>query len=193
MPIIQFDADGNITAIVSQPTNRVGLEVDSDFMAVSPASHYVRDGALVAYTAEQAASKANTAKRGPARWDNDAMAWFDLRTADQARIDRLRDLQRQRDGVITGGFSWDGSTFDSDDTSQIRLIGLAQAARDADFEPVNWRLADNSWRTLSAADALGVWSALKDHIRNTFAVFAALEADLVVASTLAEIDLIRWP
>lgn len=114
------------------------------------------------------------------------------RTLAQARSERIAFLRARRESQERAGFVWGGSTFDSDDKAQMRIMGLAVAASAPAFEPATWRLADNTWRTLSASDALAVWGALQAHIRTQFETFAAREAMVNAAATVAEVDAITW-
>lgn len=158
-------------------------------------SHYFAGGALVAYTPEQAAAKA----RRPADcvWSNATMAWKDQRSLDQARMDRWQVIKAQRTAREFGGFTWDGSTFDSDTESQSRIQGAAQLATLAKlagqpFE-VDWTLADNSVRTLSGDDMLAVGQAMGRHVMAVHGAGRALRARIESAETLEEVEAATWP
>jgi hypothetical protein len=120
------------------------------------------------------------------------VAWEDPRTLEQAREQRLAQIQAERDAVLFGGFQWDGSTFDSNADSQSRLMGLRVDAMLPTFTPRGWRLADNTWRTLSAADAAGIWVALTEHMEGQFRRFEAREAAINAATTVAAVDAVTW-
>ena len=78
--------------------------------------------------------------------------------------------------------------------SQTRLLGLFVDSQSSGFTSRAWRLSDNSWRVLNAADAAGVWGALTTHIDTQFIHFAAREAEVnsPAADTLAKVDAIVW-
>lgn len=105
---------------------------------------------------------------------------------------KVAALRTTREAVVDGGFVWDGSTFDSDQVSQTRLLGLRVEATSASYTPKTWRLADNSWRMLSATDALAVWDALRVHIETAFLRFAQREAAVATATTAEEVDAVTW-
>ncbi len=95
-------------------------------------------------------------------------------------------------------FTWDGSVFDCDEISQRRISNYAAKALNAiatstTFSEV-WTLADNSTRTLSAADMVEVNDAL---VANTSALFAIGRSlyDQIYASGVTPEDLagIAWP
>jgi hypothetical protein len=121
-----------------------------------------------------------------------AIVWLDGRTLPEARAARIQALRDAREAAITAGFSWDGSAFDSAQLSQTRLLGLYISSQSPSFAPQPWRLADNTWRTLTAACVAGVCAALQAHVRAQFAQFAAREAAVNAASSIAEIDAVAW-
>jgi len=141
---------------------------------------------------------------GPVNWSNrptpshyphlvnGAVVWQDNRVLVDVKSARVALMRDARDSAINGTFTWDGSAFDADQVSQTRILGLKVASTDAGFTPKAWRLADNTWRTLSAADAADVWTALQAHVAGHFATFAAREAAIAAATTVAAVDLITW-
>lgn len=120
-------------------------------------------------------------------WDEGAKRWLPVLTLAGERRALVTRLRTARDARINGGFVWDGSRFDSDaEVSQPRLLGLFTTALAGGIPPEGypWRLADNGWRVLSAADAIAVWGAFQQHMAGLFAAFAAHEA-----AVLAETDI----
>ena len=127
-----------------------------------------------------------------AEWGKAPGAWFDPRTVAEAKVARLRAMRLARDVAIYGGMVWDGSGFDSDERSQSVLMGLYVDSKEAGFEDQPWRLADNSWRVLTAADAAGVWAALRAHVKAQFTRFAVVEYLIEQATTQAAVDAVSW-
>jgi hypothetical protein len=126
-------------------------------------------------------------------WRQGGFEWDDSRTLTEAKVSRSALMRDARDAAINGSFIWDGSAFDADQVSQTRIMGLKVASADAGFTAKAWRLADNSWRVLSAADAAGVWAALEAHVSGHFTTFAGLDAAIQAATTLAAVDQVSWP
>lgn len=118
--------------------------------------------------------------------------WRDDRTVAEAKAQKVAELRDAREAFERGGFVWDGSTFDSDDKSQMRILGLVKDAERPYFTERTWRLADNTWRILSAEDARGVWAALTEHVASAFQHFASLEAQVNAATTVAEVEAVHW-
>ena len=110
----------------------------------------------------------------------------------QIKADRVSQLKAVRDAAIYGTFVWDGSVFDADQVSQTRILGLKVASTDVNYAPIAWRLADNSWRQLSSADAGGVWDALQAHVSGHFHIFQAREAAIMSATSIAAVDAVTW-
>jgi hypothetical protein len=191
-PFVVADAGGEIIRHGVAPDPSVhawaGWVVEGEG---APATHHVVGSSIVAYTDAQRAAKAD---RPPyaAGWSNTAFAWIDARPIEQARLDGWFAMKKARDAAIFGGFTWSGSTFDSDEVSQARMLGLFVSSKEAGFVPVGWRLADNSWRTLDAAGAAGLWSALQAHVQGSFERFAAKEAAIGGAVSVADIRAITW-
>ena len=120
------------------------------------------------------------------------VSWTDARTLAQARAAHITAMRDARDAQINGTFTWDGSQFDADQVSQTRLLGAVVAASSSNFEPVTWRLADNTWRELSAANVAAVYTALQLHVRSHFVTFAAREAAINAATTVSAVDAVTW-
>ena len=93
-------------------------------------------------------------------------------------------VKQARAAAEYGGFTWDGSTFDSDQISQVRIgLNVAQAQMDSAFS-IGWTLADNSVRTLSAADMIAVGVALGQHVNACHEKARVLRAEIEAAATL---------
>ena len=133
-------------------------------------------------------------------WSPSLETWLDTRDISGLKQYVVERLKNYRDTLLFGGFTWDNSKFDSDATiSQPRLLGIYTMAIAGDF-PVGgyeWRLADNTWRTLSDTDAIAVWNAFQSFMSNLFAAFAVHEQTVLAES---DIEVVRnyditsnWP
>ena len=120
-------------------------------------------------------------------WNNDTEQWEDQRTAYELKTALVKDLARIRDEKLEGGFTWNGSTFQSDTAvSQPRLLGLFTTDLAGGIPPAGypWRLADNSWQVLYPGDPASLWATFQQFMAALFAAFAAHEA-----AVLAETDM----
>lgn len=189
-----FNSDGEILARASgahSPTEpgRQALEIQDSELNLNGC--YVADGVLTAYTPEQIAARSSK-PRPRTKWSNASMQWQDARTLSQAKTERIQAMSAERDAAIAGGFMWNGSTFKSNAEAEIRLLDLKVAASQLGFISRNWRLADNTWRSLNAIEAAAVWAALDAHIQAQFLNFAARETTINNASTIAAVDAVTW-
>lgn len=155
--------------------------------SASPFTHKIVDGTPVEYTE---AGKLRLAAPPGAGWSWDPANedWIDERPIDTVRAELLVALRTKRDALLEGGFVWDGSPFDSDTAvSQPRILGLFTTAIAGGIPPEGypWRLADNTWRVLSAADATAVWGAFQAHMAGLFGAFAVHEATVAAETDVA--------
>jgi hypothetical protein len=105
-------------------------------------------------------------------------------------------IKSERDAAIAVGFTWNGSTFDSDDLSIQRIQGAVQmatlsAAAGQPFS-IQWTLADNSTRMLSGPDMVAVGLALGAFVARTFATGVSLRQAIDAAMTNDEVRSITW-
>jgi hypothetical protein len=118
--------------------------------------------------------------------------WQDPRTLAAARTDRIEVMRNAREAQIGGGFTWSGSPFDSSTDARGRLTALYLESLLGGFTPTPWRLADNTWRTLSATDVGNAWVAQQAHVRAAFTQFSTRETSINAASTVAAVQALNW-
>lgn len=199
--VLAVEATGEIVRTVSCVAEQVAVQAQAGEVLLpsgdaTPNTHYVDDGAVVAYTEVQREAKAARPTH-PAEWSNTAMAWVDLRDLDAVKADKWTELKAARDVAEFGGFAWDGSTFDSDAISQSRIQGAAQLATLAMLASegfsIDWTCADNSVRTLSGADMIAVGTAMGTHIGTVHAIGRTLRAAIDAAELVDDLEEITWP
>lgn len=153
---------------------------------VSPSQYYVNlEGQLV--------NKPKKPDRGH-KWEIDR--WVDVRPIAELRDQKWQNIKQQRDSTEFSGFTWDGSTFDSDQISQSRIQGAVQLASmsinaEQPFS-IEWTLADNSTRVLSAEDMLAVGVALSQHVSLQHSKARLLRAAIEACQTKEALDGISW-
>ncbi len=133
---------------------------------------------------------------GPSyRWDTNSESW--IPDIPKAKENKLQQLKATRDQKESGGFVWDGSVFDSDPLSQLRIQGsvaLAQVAFASNTPfTIEWTLKNNSIRSLSGQDMIQVGLSLANHIITIHQTYRDLKEQLSNATTLQVIDNILWP
>lgn len=125
-------------------------------------------------------------------WDWTLRQWVDLRPLQDLKDDKWLEIKQARSAAEYGGFVWDGSAFDSDAVSQSRIQGAVQLANMEPGFSVDWTLADNSVRTLSAADMLAVGAALGEHVAAQFSRARAMRSQIAQATSAEELNNIVW-
>lgn len=161
----------------------------------TPATHYVSNGAIVAYTTAQATAKAARPSFSSA-WSNTAFSWNDPRTLVDAQAQTWEDIKTARDTNLAAGFTWDGSKFDSDNLSIQRIQGGVQLATIAQAlgQPfsINWTLFDNSVRVLSAIEMIQVGVALGEFVQDVFNAGVGLRQQIDAATSTTTLNSIKW-
>jgi hypothetical protein len=120
--------------------------------------------------------------------------WTDPRDLDAVKADKWAEMKARRDQEEHGGFYWDGSLFDSDLASQSKIIGAVQLANlhQSSFS-IDWTLADNTVRTLDAADMNAVGVAMAQHVNAQHVTARAVRQAIEAAATIEEVQAIAWP
>ena len=118
--------------------------------------------------------------------------WIDPRTLEQVQTMTWGAMKSLRAQKEFAGFTWDGSVFDSDQTSQSRIMGAVQLAGMSPAFEVPWTLKDNTVRVLSAGDTVAVGAALGTHIAAIFARAQELRLEIYAATTIPAVEAITW-
>ena len=135
----------------------------------------------------------------PTQWHRisvTAMEWVDPRDLQQLKDAKWDEIKAAREAAEFGGFTWDGSAFDSDLTSQSRIQGAAQLATLSQLagQPfsIDWTLADNTVRSLDATDMIAAGQAMGVHIASQHAIGRGKRAQIDAATTPAEVAAVVW-
>lgn len=118
--------------------------------------------------------------------------WVDPRTLEQRKAAQWEAIKQARANAEYGGFVWDGSPFDSDAASQQKIIGASQWASINPNIEIDWTLADNTVRTLTAAQMQQVGQALGAHVDGVYAKARTLRQQIEAATTPAEVEAVQW-
>lgn len=125
---------------------------------------------------------------------NGALVWEDPRTLAQMKAHKWAEIKAARAAAEDGGFTWDGSIFDSDMASNLRISGAVQLAQIVGGAfSIDWTLADNSVRTLSAAQMVAVGVAAGQHVATQRAIGRGLRTQINSATTPQDLEVIVWP
>ena len=121
-----------------------------------------------------------------------AKQWEDLRTLDDLKAAQWTAIKKARSAAEYAGFTWDGSTFDSDVLSQNRITGAVSLAQMSSAFTIGWILADNTVRTLNQISMLQVGATLGQHVAEVFAKGVLLREAVEAATTQAEVEAVVW-
>ncbi|MDD2767072.1 MAG: DUF4376 domain-containing protein [Candidatus Moranbacteria bacterium] len=118
--------------------------------------------------------------------------WEDPRTLQDLKDAQWTLIKQARSNAEYAGFTWDGSTFDSDAISQNRITGAVALAQMSDQFSIGWVLANNQVRTLNQTDMMQVGAALGQHVAAQFAKGVLLREQIEAAATKAEVEAVVW-
>jgi hypothetical protein len=118
--------------------------------------------------------------------------WEDPRTLQDIKDAQWALIKQSRTLAEYSGFTWDGSTFDSDAISQNRITGAVTLAQLSPSFTIDWTLRNNTVRTLGQTDMLQVGAALGVHVQTQFTKGQALRAQIYAATTVAEVEAVVW-
>ena len=118
--------------------------------------------------------------------------WSDPRTLQEVKDQTWTQIKQARSQAEYAGFTWDGSTFDSDAISQNRITGAVTLAQMSTAFSIAWVLANNSVRTLNQVDMLQVGAALGNHVAEQFSKGVVLRELITAAVSKEEVEAITW-
>jgi hypothetical protein len=118
--------------------------------------------------------------------------WEDPRTLSDLKSAQWGLIKQARSQAEYAGFTWDGSTFDSDTLSQNRITGAVTLAQLSPGFTINWTLADNTTRTLNQADMIAVGVALGQHVQAQFTKAQGLRVQIEAATSWEQVAAVMW-
>lgn len=124
---------------------------------------------------------------------NSVLNTTDPTLLDTLRQSRLQQMKERRDAEEFGTFVWDGSAFDASPASVVRLIGAVLMSSWTPSFSVDWTLADNTERTLTAAQLTAVAQALGANTLAAHERYKVAKTALLTATTIEEIEAVSWP
>lgn len=115
----------------------------------------------------------------------DTKKWFDPRTLDQAKLEKWSKLKQDRSALEFGGFNYAGHIYDSDPTSQNRIMnaaamGIAQ----------EWTTKDNTVVSLSDVQIKELGEALVMYVAFVHELGRDARAKIDAAQTIEEVEAI---
>ena len=173
----------------------VQCDADSVVMQYDPATHSYLQGE---YLDDKFYISGDTPVRIPEKpsshhvFNYTTKQWEDPRTLDDLKSAQWALIKQARAQAEYAGFTWDGSTFDSDAISQNRITGAVTLAQLSSTFTIDWTLATNQVRTLNQSEMLQVGAALGAHVQTQFAKGQSLRVQIDAATTQAEVEAVVW-
>lgn len=118
--------------------------------------------------------------------------WEDPRTLADLKAAQWTAIKQARSAAEYAGFTWDGSTFDSDALSQNRITGAVTLAQMSSSFTIDWILADNTVRTLNQISMLQVGATLGQHVGAVFTNGVLRRAAIDAAVSVEEVEAVVW-
>ena len=118
--------------------------------------------------------------------------WEDPRSLADFKAAQWLLIKQARSQAEYAGFTWEGSTFDSDATSQNRITGAVTLAQMSTAFSIDWILANNTIRVLNQVDMLQVGAALGNHVAEQFSKGVTYRTAIDAAFTIAEVQAVVW-
>ena len=125
-------------------------------------------------------------------FDYSSKSWVDPRSLEEIKTAQWALIKAARSEAEFGGFTWDGSMFDSDQVSQARIQGAVLLATSNPDFVVDWTLADNTVRSLTADDLIAISQALGEHISLQHTRARNARALLDQATTFSEVQAVSF-
>lgn len=185
--VIEFDkATGRVITAGSAQNPEMYITDTTDVLigfSAIPGTDYVQEGVVVSRPTQ------------PSVWHNFdwiTKQWVDSRSLEDYKVYQWTFIKKARSEAEYAGFTWDGSTFDSDTLSQNRITGAVTLAQMSTAFSIDWVLANNTVRTLNQVDMLQVGAALGNHVAQQFNKGVLLRTLIDVATSREEVEAISW-
>ena len=164
----------------------MGLVEQPDYVSSEDIAQYRFDPDSLSFL------RVGTAPNSYCRWNKTTQSWEDTRTLPDLKSAQWALIKQARSQAEYAGFTWDGSTFDSDAISQNRITGAVTLAQLSSTFTIDWTLATNQGRTLNQSEMLQVGAALGVHVQTQFAKGQSLRVQIDAATTQAEVEAVVW-
>lgn len=130
-------------------------------------------------------------------WNWATKIWEDLRTVEDARVEKRKQINGWRLEASYGGFTYGGKEIATDELSMIDLTKTGTQIARTGVMPANWpgawKAKDNTYVPITT---LADWGALEDAMYQqglaNFLRSQGLKALAEAAATAAEVDAITW-
>lgn len=124
---------------------------------------------------------------------NELKSFIPELSLDELKQQKKDEINHARDEAEQGGFEYMGKTFDSDLVSAVRIQGAAQLAMQTEGDyTIVWTCQDNSTISLTKDELIGLSGALAQWSNNCHEKATDLKAQIDLAQSKEDLDLIVW-
>lgn len=114
--------------------------------------------------------------------------WEDNRTLDEIKQSMWIEIKQQRESAEIGGFLFDGNLYDSDETSQRRILGADKFKVDQ----IEWTLKNNQVVKLTFEQLTKLQAALVEHISLCHQRARVARQKIDESSTIEELNRVKF-
>ena len=112
---------------------------------------------------------------------------------DVDKAKKLTELAAARYAEEMGSIEVDGILIKTDErTRGILTAGMVEVRDNPEFSLLNWKISDGNFVDLSALQVLSIYEAVDAHIAATFAKERTLSEQVTNATTIEELEAIKW-
>ena len=124
---------------------------------------------------------------------NRALVLEDTRSLSALKLAKREEINTIRNTLELEPVTWNGDTFDADRDSLLRIMGALSMISAGRFTSEIWTLADNTLRTMSSADIVGLMNAISQRTSTLHGIARELKAQVDNATTAEEVASVVWP
>ncbi|MDH0718353.1 DUF4376 domain-containing protein [Acinetobacter junii] len=114
--------------------------------------------------------------------------WEDNRTLNEIKQSMWIEIKQQREAAEIGGFLFDGNLYDSDETSQRRILGADKFKVDQ----IEWTLKNNQVVKLTFDQLTKLQAALVEHISLCHQRARVARQKIDESSTIEELNRVKF-
>lgn len=186
---IYKESTGEILRTITCLENLIDMQVSdgeafTEMQDGDDSTHYVSLGSLVLFPAQPTEAHI---------FDWGSKIWVDPRTLADLKLARRAVINADRTELINSDFTWDGSVFNSDPVSYMFIVGAVSKALVNPEHTEVWTLADNTYRTLTAAEIIAMATVMGEKISAAMATGRILQDAIEAATTPEEVAAVVWP
>ncbi len=114
-------------------------------------------------------------------------------TLDDVKKSKLLELANRRYAAEVAGVVVSGSLIRTDRESQATLTSAYVTLQAGFKETIDWKTSSGDWIALTLQEVTYIASIVTDHVQSCFTTERALSDQVLLATTIEEVNSISWP